>query len=79
VEHLREMLSDHEGAPDCLCRHPERFGGSSGSATAFWCVADVTAMRVVFGRGNPCDSDAQEYVFAPEDLEHDAPAAVSRA
>jgi hypothetical protein len=64
VERLREMLADHEGAPDCLCRHPERWPGYSSSATAFWCVADVTEMRVVFGRGNPCDSTAQEYVFA---------------
>jgi len=79
VERLREMLADHEGAPDCLCRHPERFGGSSGSATAFWCIADVSEMRVVFGRGNPCDSTAQEYVFAPQDLERDAPAAAGRA
>ena len=69
VERLREMLSDHEGAPDCLCRHPERWGDTPmGSATAFWCVADVTDMRIVFGRGNPCDSVTQEYVFAPEDL-----------
>jgi len=64
VERLRTMLSDHEGAPDCLCRHPERWGPSAtSSATAFWSVADVTAMRIVFGRGNPCDSVAQEYTF----------------
>ncbi len=61
---LREMLSDHEGAPDCLCRHPEIYGGPNENATAFWCVADVTEMRITFGRGNPCDSQAQEYVFA---------------
>jgi isopenicillin-N N-acyltransferase-like protein len=67
VERLREMLSDHEGAPDCLCRHPERWGDTpAGSATAFWSIADVTDMRVVFGRGNPCDSIAQEYVFGEE-------------
>lgn len=69
VQRLREMLSDHEGAPDCLCRHPERWGDTPmGSATAFWCVADVSRMRVVFGRGNPCDSVAQEYAFGPSDV-----------
>lgn len=69
VEGLREMLSDHEGAPDCLCRHPERWGDTPvGSATAFWCVADVSRMRVVFGPGNPCDSVAQEYAFGPSDV-----------
>ncbi|GIU98576.1 MAG: peptidase C45 [Actinomycetota bacterium] len=64
AERLREMLADHEGAPDCLCRHPERWGETPmGSATAFWCVADVTEMVVTFGRGNPCDSIAQTYAF----------------
>ena len=36
----------------------------AGSVTCFWCVADVTDMRITFGRGNPCDSVAQEFVFA---------------
>ena len=80
VERLREMLSDHEGAPDCLCRHPERWGDTPmGSATAFWCIADVTEMRVVFGRGNPCDSTAQGYAFASRDLEAAAAADTRRA
>lgn len=67
---LRAFLSDHEGAPDCLCRHPEEFGGRS--ATAFWCIADVTEMRVRFGRGNPCDSVEQEYAFAERDVPAEA-------
>jgi isopenicillin-N N-acyltransferase-like protein len=62
VERLRTMLSDHENPPDALCRHPELWGGDT--ATAFWCIADVTDMRIEFGRGNPCDSVAQEYAFA---------------
>jgi isopenicillin-N N-acyltransferase-like protein len=61
-ESMREILSDHENAPDSLCRHEVEGGG--GSVTCFWCVADVTDMRITFGRGNPCDSVAQEYVFA---------------
>jgi isopenicillin-N N-acyltransferase-like protein len=59
---LRDMLSDHERAPDSLCRHPE--GPGDGTKTVFWCVADVTERRITFGRGNPCDSDAQHYAFA---------------
>jgi len=62
AEGLRTMLSDHENPPDALCRHPELWGGDT--ATAFWCVADVTDMRIEFGRGNPCDSLSQEYAFA---------------
>jgi acyl-CoA:6-aminopenicillanic acid acyl transferase len=61
-ERLREILSDHEHAPDSLCRHVD--GDDEGSATCFWCIADVTDMRITFGRGNPCDSVAQEFAFA---------------
>lgn len=63
VEMLRGFLADHEGEPDCLCRHPERNPGPSRSGTSFWWVADLTEMRLQFGRGNPCDSVAQEYRF----------------
>ena len=61
-ETMREILSDHETKPDSICRHPE-FGGSD-TKTVFWCVADVTEGSIAFGRGNPCDSEAQEYLFA---------------
>jgi isopenicillin-N N-acyltransferase like protein len=57
---LREILSDHESA-EPLCRH----GGAAGeSQTAFWCIADVTARTIMYGRGNPCDSETQLYVFS---------------
>jgi isopenicillin-N N-acyltransferase like protein len=57
---LREILSDHDG-PEALCRH----GGARGqSQTAFWCIADVTARTVMYGRGNPCESEAQLYAFS---------------
>ncbi len=61
-EKLRAVLSDHETEPDALCRHPDRYGGES--KTVFWCVVDVTEGRVTYGRGNPCDSEAQQYAFA---------------
>ena len=57
---LREILSDHEGS-EPLCRHGSEPGDSQ---TAFWCVADVTARTVMYGRGNPCESEAQLYVFS---------------
>lgn len=58
---LRAMLADHETRPDSLCRHPEF--GTPAEKTVFWCIADVTEGRIDFGRGNPCDSDAQTYRF----------------
>jgi isopenicillin-N N-acyltransferase like protein len=61
-ERMREILSDHEHAPDSLCRHAH--GDPGDSVTCFWCVTDVTDMRITFGRGNPCDSVEQEFAFA---------------
>jgi isopenicillin-N N-acyltransferase-like protein len=61
MEGLRAMLADHETKPDSLCRHPG--SGRSTTKTVFWCVADVTEGRVLYGRGNPCDSVAQTYAF----------------
>ncbi len=59
---LRAWLSDHANAPDSICRHPAAGSedvapgtASEGSvATVFWCLADVTAGEVAYGRGNPC-------------------------
>jgi isopenicillin-N N-acyltransferase like protein len=55
-----EILRDHESSPDSICRH----GGPDGVKTVFWCVADVGARRIEYGRGNPCASEAQVYEFA---------------
>ncbi|MGZ8626578.1 MAG: C45 family autoproteolytic acyltransferase/hydrolase [Actinomycetota bacterium] len=62
---LRAFLSDHVGAPDCLCRHAEPGDGPDRSVTTFWWVADLTAGRLSFGRGTPCDSLEQEHRFEP--------------
>jgi len=61
---IRSILSDHEGEPNALCRHPERYGDPSSSATAFWWIADLTGRELTFGRGNPCDSTPQTHRFA---------------
>jgi isopenicillin-N N-acyltransferase-like protein len=58
---MRGILRDHERKPDSICRHPGP--GEDGAKTVFWCVADVSEGRIEFGRGNPCDSQTQEYVF----------------
>jgi len=60
LDTLRAALSDHENAPDSICRHADE----EGVKTVFWCVADVSAGEVAYGRGNPCDSEAQVYRFA---------------
>jgi isopenicillin-N N-acyltransferase like protein len=55
-----EILRDHANAPSSICRH----GDADGTKTVFWCLADVEARRVEYGRGNPCASTAQAYEFA---------------
>ncbi|HEX3211326.1 MAG TPA: hypothetical protein VH016_02055, partial [Actinomycetota bacterium] len=60
VELLRAALSDHENAPSSICRHGEE---PKTVKTVFWCVADITAGEIAYGRGNPCDSEAQVYRF----------------
>ena len=59
---LRAALSDHAGAPDVAL--PARRQHDSNSKTVFWVIADVTAGRSTYGRGNPCDSQEQLYEFA---------------
>jgi isopenicillin-N N-acyltransferase-like protein len=59
---MRTMLSDHETHPNAICRHPDE--DHPNEKTVFWCIADVTDGRITFGRGNPCDSQAQAYAFA---------------
>ena len=57
---LKSMLSDHENAPDSLCRHPD---SSTTTKTVFWCVTDVASGHITFGRGNPCTSVPQTFQF----------------
>lgn len=61
VGSLWKALADHDNAPDSICRHGE--GGPKTVKTVFWCVTDVTAGEITYGRGNPCDSAAQVYRF----------------
>jgi hypothetical protein len=60
VERLRGLLSDHANGEHAICRHADE---PKAVATVFWCVADVTAGEITYGRGNPCDSEAQTYRF----------------
>jgi isopenicillin-N N-acyltransferase-like protein len=62
VERMREALADHENGENSICRHGDE---PKVVKTVFWCVADVTAGEITYGRGNPCDSDAQVYRFEP--------------
>jgi|tagenome__1003787_1003787.scaffolds.fasta_scaffold20982574_2 isopenicillin-N N-acyltransferase-like protein len=57
---LRTALSDHSGEVDAICRHPQ---AGSQTKTIFWCIANVTDGKLLYGRGNPCNSIEQRYDF----------------
>jgi hypothetical protein len=61
-DHLLEALADHATSPS-ICRHPDGIG-ASGSATAFWCLADVTAGEIRYGLGPRCRGNETRYMFA---------------
>jgi isopenicillin-N N-acyltransferase-like protein len=70
---LRAWLSDHDGAPDSICRHPAVDGdpatgpseAESSVKTVFWAIADVTAGTIRYGLGNPCAGhEPQRHAFA---------------
>jgi hypothetical protein len=57
---MRAALSDHATSP-AICRHVK---ADSRVATAFWCVADVSAGEITYGRGNPCEPGEERYRFS---------------
>ena len=57
---LLAAISDHATTPS-ICRHDD---GGETSVTCFWCLADVTAGEIRYGRGNPCRGGGTTYRFA---------------
>ena len=58
-EQLAAFLADHETDPS-ICRHDD---GSETSKTVFWCLADVTAGDIRYGRGPRCRGEEARYRF----------------
>jgi isopenicillin-N N-acyltransferase-like protein len=58
-ETLLAAISDHATRPS-ICRHDD---GVETSVTCFWCLADVTAGEIRYGRGNPCRGGGTTYRF----------------
>ena len=52
---LRSFLGDHEGSPDCICRH------DGGTQTVFWCVIDLSHGGIEYGRDNPCRAGGEQH------------------
>jgi hypothetical protein len=57
---LAAFLADHATSPS-ICRHDD---GLETSVTVFWCLADVTAGEIAYGRGPRCRGEEARYRFA---------------
>jgi isopenicillin-N N-acyltransferase-like protein len=60
AERLREILSDHDGAPESICRHAN---GPDEMQTVFWSIAEPGQGHVEYGLGPPCSTEALHYQF----------------
>ena len=58
VEHLQEMLADHEGEPAGICRH-----GAEGMHTTSGHIAEPQKGRLHIRRGHGCLGSWQTYTF----------------
>lgn len=68
VDKLQHILSDHEGHPTSICRHPHEGAGNSilpsTGRTVAAIIAEPEAGRFHLASGNPCDT-----VFVPYELD----------
>lgn len=60
ADRLREILSDHHGAPESICRHAV---GEDDMHTVFWAIADPERQEVQYGLAPPCTGPGQTYRF----------------
>jgi isopenicillin-N N-acyltransferase-like protein len=60
-ERMRAVLSDHDGAPESVCRHAT---APEDMQTVFWAVADPGGGEVHYGLGPPCSTEPRSYRFS---------------
>ena len=57
---LRSILSDHENAPESICRHAV---SEHDMETVFWAIAEPAAREVEYGLGPTCTSESHRFRF----------------
>ena len=66
LEDLKEMLRDHEGRPDCICRHADPARPSAEQfATVVSAILDLDAKEMHVASGAPCTSRYRRIALAP--------------
>jgi hypothetical protein len=63
---LMDLLRDHTGRPDSVCRHPNpALPEEERVETVVSMVEDLTARRFYVAAGTPCTNDFEEIVLSP--------------
>jgi isopenicillin-N N-acyltransferase-like protein len=70
-EAVMDIMRNHEGAPQCICLHPDHRAGDEAESVVFSMVCEVETGRMWVAPGNPCITEFEEI-----DLTGAIPAAV---
>lgn len=61
---FKEVLSDHVGHPESICRHPDpRLGEEAQTMSIFSAVFDLTNRAMWVCAGNPCEGEYRKYTL----------------
>src|SRR5205085_12441099 len=61
LEQLRRLLTNHEGAPISICRHPNADPVIGWQRSAVSVILEPAVGRMHLSRGNPCESPYERY------------------
>lgn len=64
IEELKAILSDHDGFPRSICRHPNEDPGNGFWVTVFALIIGPSERRMHITRGTPCDHTFETYSLA---------------
>ena len=58
---IKAILSDHDGQPTSICRHPNDHPTSGEDRSVVSVIVEPDAGRMHLTRGNPCDNPYEVY------------------
>ncbi len=61
VDDIKAILSDHDGQPTSICRHPNDHPTSGEDRSVVSVIVEPEAGRMHLTRGNPCDNPYEVY------------------
>lgn len=63
IDMLKSLLSDHDGYPKSICRHPNDDPVNGFWVTVFALIIEPSQQRMHVARGNPCDHEFESYIL----------------